>query len=408
MTDGVPHEYKEKVGKCAECGNSPVNHFSTFVTHTLSVVSSRENVPRGRLADMLNAGIQELQKRIDPLMYKMFAAFPTTRFAHEPKNAGTYRSQVVWEEAVRRGIPMEQMIFFGAHTEIYRAKVGGSWRYFQSLPVPPHLEYPAYDWIDDKFELKRVLGRAGVPAPRIASVTTLQGALTAFKGFEGPVVVKPRAGSRGRHTTVNVRTEEELAHAYRSAKKLCRYVALEEHLEGSVCRGTLVSGKLVGFFQGNAPKVRGDGRSTIAQLVAQQNASRHKRLQDITLTDEHIRFLGRSGYAPGMVLLEGEEVSLTHRTGRLFGGRTRELLGKEHPKLREYLELAADAVRAPIVGFDLIIGNPEADPDTQKWGIIEANSLPYIDLHYLPLEGTPSNVAAAVWDLWRTMPASAR
>jgi D-alanine-D-alanine ligase-like ATP-grasp enzyme len=64
------------------------------------------------------------------------------------------------------------------------------------------------------------------------------------------------------------------------------------------------------------------------------------------------------------------------------------------------MERAARALQTPLVGFDLIIPDPERDPDAQTWGVIEANSLPYIDLHYLPLEGTPSNVAASVWDLW--------
>lgn len=405
MTDGAPHEYKEKVGKCAECGNSPVNHLGSYLTHTLSVVSSRENAStvRRKFGQWSDA----LQSWVDPLMYRGFAALPVTRFAHEPHNAKTYRSQVVWEEAVRRGITMEQMTLFGAHTEIYRAHVDGAWKYFQSLPIPPHLEYPAYDWIDDKFELKRVLRNAGIPVPRIASVTTLQGALDAFAGFAGPVVVKPRAGSRGRHTTVNVCTTEDFATAFRSAKKLCRYVALEEYLEGSVCRGTVVSGKLVGFFQGEAPKVVGDGRSTISQLIERQNAVKHERVQPIVLADEHVRFLQRDDLTPDSILPEGKVVALTHRTGRLFGGKTRELLGSEHPKLRAYLERAAEAVHAPVVGFDLIIEDPEADPDTQKWGIIEANSLPYIDLHYLPLEGEPSNVAAAIWDLWDSKEKSA-
>jgi cyanophycin synthetase len=79
-----------------------------------------------------------------------------------------------------------------------------------------------------------------------------------------------------------------------------------------------------------------------------------------------------------------------------------------HPKLREYLERAAAALGVPIVGFDLIIKDPEGDPEIQEWGIIEANSLPFIDLHYLPLHGEPSNVAAHVWDLWNEKgPASA-
>jgi D-alanine-D-alanine ligase-like ATP-grasp enzyme len=65
-----------------------------------------------------------------------------------------------------------------------------------------------------------------------------------------------------------------------------------------------------------------------------------------------------------------------------------------------YMEKAGVVLGAPVVGFDVIIENPTEDPDTVRWGIIEANSLPFIDLHYLPLHGTPSNPASAVWDLW--------
>ncbi|MCE9541344.1 hypothetical protein K8R03_02165 [Candidatus Kaiserbacteria bacterium] len=402
MTDGAPHEYREHAGTCAECGNSPVNHFGAYIAHTLSVVSSKEGGTRGRLRTTLSRWGDWLQSWLDPFVYKVFAALPVTRFASEPKNAKTYRSQVIWEEAAQRGIPMEQMTLFGAHTEIYRARIrNDEWTYFQSIPVPPHLEYPAYDWIDDKFELKRVLHEAGIATPRIVSVTSLADAIAALPGFQGPVVVKPRAGSRGRHTTVNVRTESDVAKAFLCAKKLCRYVALEEYLVGSVCRGTVIDGTLAGFFQAFPPTVVGDGASTIRELIDKQNAAKHERLQDIVLTDEHSTFLLRSGYTADSVVEKGTVVPLTHRTGRLFGGKTRELLGQEHPKLREYLERAAQAVKAPVVGFDLIIGNPEVDPDAQKWGIIEANSLPYIDLHYLPLEGSPSPVAAAVWDLWK-------
>jgi D-alanine-D-alanine ligase-like ATP-grasp enzyme len=54
----------------------------------------------------------------------------------------------------------------------------------------------------------------------------------------------------------------------------------------------------------------------------------------------------------------------------------------------------------PIVGFDFIIPDPTQDPRDQKWGIIEANMNPFIDLHHFPLVGNPINVAAKVWDMW--------
>ena len=380
------------------CGNSPVSHLGQYLSQSFGVWSSGTAGSEEGLRRKLTEWMDAFFFRIEPVLYACAAALPTTRFAHDPDGANTYRSQVVWEEAQRRGIAMEQVTVFGKGTEIYRARKTGDWFYFQSLPVSSSLSRESCDWMDDKHLLKRALAKAGIPSPRAVSVTTERDALKEFDNFGTPVAVKPRLGSRGRHVTVNVRTREDLAVAFRVAQKLCRYVVVEEYLEGSVCRGTVVGGKLEGFFQAYPPRVTGDGHSTIAMLVAGENARKPERVQSIVLTGEHRAFLARSGYTPDTILTRGLTIPLTHRTGRLFGGHTRELLGHEHPRLRAHLERAAALLKAPIVGFDLIIDDPESDPDTQRWGIIEANSVPYIDLHYLPLTGTPSRVAVSVWD----------
>lgn len=355
---------------------------------------------RGKFRTLLNGWIDGLAKMLEPVFFSVLAVLPISRFGTNPTDAATYRSQVMWEEAIRRGIEMQQLFIMGKKTEVYRARLAQEWHYFQSLPIPPHLEAVRYEWIDDKFKLKQELTRIGVSTPRVYSVTSANEAIEAMRELGGAVVLKPQAGSRGRHTTVYVKTDEEVIRAFESAQKLCRYVVVEQCIEGNVCRGTVVGGKLVGFFEASAPQVVGDGSSTLFELVARANQSKYDRVENIVLTSESVRFLARQGYTERSIVPDGEVASISHRTGRLFGGRTRELLGREHPKLREYLERAAKSVRAPVVGFDLIIKKPEEDPDTQQWGIIEANSLPYIDLHYLPLEGTPSNVAASVWDLW--------
>ena len=330
-------------------------------------------------------------------------AFGVVRWGDDVSKALTYRSQVIWEEARRRGIPMQQAFFFGLPTDIYRATLRKKWIHFKSIPIPPNVSQDAYVWIDDKFLLKRVLREAHVPVPESVSTATRASARAAFERIKIPVAVKPRAGSRGRHTTVNVCTIEDLERAFKSARRLCRFVSIERYLEGSVCRATLVQGKLVGFFQADPPRVIGDGSSTLAELVAGQNAHKHERIGNIALNAEHEAFLHRQGLTMNSVPEKGRIVPLSHRTGRLFGGETRELLDTVHPTLRAHLERAARVVvGAPVVGFDLIIKDPTADPDAEEWGVIEANSLPFIDLHYLPLYGTPSNPAAAVWDMWNT------
>lgn len=396
------HEYKEQVGACSECGNSPTHHVAQFVIATIDIWAATLSYRLGTiaLAQRLFTALGVLSERMDYFNHSLMRTIGLSKSGHVIEKARTYRSQVVWEEADRRGIPMEQIVFLGSFSDVYRARIANRWVYFESLPIPRSYSYDAYRWLDDKYRLNAVLKSAGVPVPHLESVTSKSQALTAFSRMNGLAVIKPRAGSRGRHTTTNIRDEVALRAAFKSAKKLCQYVCVTRHLSGSICRGTVVNGKLVGFFQADPPRLVGNGVATIRELLDAKNNARHERVQPVELREEHQAYLRRAGYTSESVLRDGEVLDLTHRTGRLFGGETRELLSEVHPKLRAYLERAAQALNVPIVGFDLIVKDPTADPDTEEWGIIEANSLPFIDLHYLPLYGEPSNVAKHLWDLW--------
>lgn len=398
------HEYKEQVGSCSECGNSPTHHLAQYVIATIDIWGAMLAYRLGQIPFIhrLFTSLGVLSEKMDYFNHSLMRKLRLIRSGHLIEKARTYRSQVVWEEAARRGITMEQIVFLGSHSDVYRARIHDRWVYFESLPIPRSYSYDAYRWLDDKYCLNTVLSGAGVPVPALASVTSESQAVAAFKNMNGRAVTKPRAGSRGRHTTTNIRDEAALRAAFKSAQKLCQYVCVTRHLDGSICRGTLVDGKLVGFFQADPPRLIGDGVSSIGELLDAKNKARHERVQPVELREEHEAYLRRAGYTLESVLKDKEVLDLTHRTGRLFGGETRELLTSVHPKLRAYLEKAATALKVPIVGFDLIVKDPEADPDTQEWGIIEANSLPFIDLHYLPLYGEPSNVAKHVWDLWFT------
>lgn len=394
-------ELKEKRGACVWCGNSPVDHQSTYIFQSISaVISTGDYAMRNvRAYRLLIRALEEFAQILARTFLALGTFLRIVRYGESPENARSYRSQVVWEEARERGIPMQQVILGKFHTDAYRAFVNGSWRYFISLPFPPHLATTRL-WFDDKHLLKTHLRKEGIPVPGSGVALTKRRARALFRELKAPLVVKPRLGSRGRHTTTNVMDEKTLIQAFSQAQKLCAHVSIEEELEGSVCRGTVIGGVLRGFLEASPTHIVGDGIHTIRERIAEKNKMRPERMSEIEVTEEVERFLGRNGLSLASMPRHGEVVVLTHRTGRLFGGETRELLDTVRPKLKRYLEDAARALDVPIVGFDLIIKDPESDPDTQKWGIIEANTLPFIDLHYLPLKGTPSKTAKAVWDLW--------
>jgi D-alanine-D-alanine ligase-like ATP-grasp enzyme len=402
MSEVFP-EYTESVGTCEECGNSPVNHslvrFSNNIDLLIAYFSNRADQHRQRKKTWVR--MQAIEDWVTRVFFSVGHTLGLIRFGDEPKDAKSYRSRVIWEEAIRRSIPMQQVILSGIKTDTYRAKINGIWVYFESLPVPNEYKSPSTVWVDDKVALKRKLSAHGIPVPRSEGIRTYEPAKRFVSELGMPVVVKPRIGTRGRHTTVYVKDAEDLREALSSARVLCSYASVEEYLPGSICRGTVIDGKLVGFFQADPLVVMGDGISSLEKLIAKANDSREDRVAPAVVTSETKKFLERLGYAMESIPATGTHIPIGHRTGRLFGGSTRELLETVHPRLRERLESAADVLKISIVGFDLVIQNPEADPDTQRWGIIEANTLPFIDLHYLPLHGKPSNPAAAVWDLWR-------
>ncbi len=397
-----PHSISKKT--CSACGTSPVNHRATYImtvvddtmTSMMHFLLGWVRVPReGRIANMVTAGF-----------VGTFRLFGLAHFDTDIEKAISGRSKLIWQEATRRGIPVEQIVMFGKHLEQYRATIGGKRIYFQSIPIPYWLPQKGYDWMDDKFALSKRLNAAHINAPKAATVSSWRKTRQEFARMQKPVIIKPRSGSRGRHTTTNIHDETALRTAYDLAKEIAPTLVIEEHLYGSVYRATVIDNVLVGFFRADPPQITGDGIHTIEELIDLANTAKNadpakkERLGDITITEDTTSFIARYGHTIESILLRGTTLDLSAKTGRHYGGYTREMLPEIHPKIREIFQKAGEIIQASIVGFDIIMEDPAKDPDTQTWGIIEANSLPFIDLHYYALEGTPIDLAKNVWDLW--------
>ena len=161
-----------------------------------------------------------------------------------------------------------------------------------------------------------------------------------------------------------------------------------------------MGGVLAGFYRGQAPAIIGDGKKTIKELIEEKDNKRQNRIEPIRISKELHEHILRSGFVVDDILPEGVSLSLSHRIGRLFGGTTKEMLNNLHPSFIPILKEAAKIVSLLVVGFDCIIPDPTKEASSQKWGIIECNSLPFIDLHYYALEGKPKNIAGMIWDMW--------
>lgn len=307
------------------------------------------------------------------------------------------RGLVLIEEARARGHEMSVMRAMGKATDIFKIKTStGAEMIFGGLPyVGPEV---ATEWIDDKAVIKQFLTTGGITVSKGQSFSSWRKAEVYFDQVEKPLIIKPRLGSRGRHTTTHIYSKEAFKKAFKVAKKLGHFVVVEEHLTGSVYRGTVVDGKLVGVLAGDPPRITGDGVSTIKQLIEQKNLNRHERVGEVRYTETLDRFLKRISYNLDSILESGKTIDLTEKIGLSYGGNAREVTPMAHPMLRAELERAAKLIGYPFLGFDFISTDISADPSKVKWGIIECNTAPFINLHHDPLEGEPINAAGKVLD----------
>lgn len=382
--------------RCAYCGNNPVSHRITYLSQTcaayVGALKGRRN---------LNAFERFVQKQEDWVVRGCFLFFRICGLGYFTPEAKPIsdRSRVIWDEAVRRGKRIEQAWFFRKPSEHYRVHDGKRWHYFMSIPFPLTYLQPG-TWMDSKALLKEFFLEKRVMIPRGGRARNLGEALTIFDAVSKPVILKPEIGSRGRHTITHIYTKEELETYFPIAQTLCKYVVVEEHLHGSVYRATYVNGDVVGVLRGDPPRITGNGVSTISELIHDKNETKHERQKAFVVRDATHAFLGRQGYMLDTVLPLGTTIDLIEKIGLSYGGFAAEDFHYAHPKLLQVLREAGDLLKLPIVGFDFISEDITQDPDTVRWGIIESNTLPFIDLHHFPVEGEPINVAAKVWDMW--------
>lgn len=394
------HKKYQNKSSCAYCGDAHVNHVFLYITGVVSNIMDPVLSWLNRRAPRFLTAFAEwiLHVLLQCMLLLGFAKFKT-----DIEQAVSLRSKIVWEEALRRGLHPEQLVIFGKPTEHMRVKINGKFFYYDSLPIPIKIsETGSIDW-DDKYVLKKRFANTGIPIPKFAEVPLFskEKIEKLWNEFEKPIIVKPALGSRGRHTTTNISDMFAFKKAISVGRIISPFLIMEEHLHGYVCRATVVDGHLAGFYRAEPPIVIGDGVKNISELILERDADRPERVSKIEITQEIKEHIRRQGLTLDDVLPKGKKIALTHRTGRLFGGRTREMLDELHPSFVPILEKAGKMTGLPVLGFDCIVPDPEKDQASQRWGIIECNTLPFVDLHYFALEGKPKNITGMIWDLWK-------
>jgi len=390
---------------CPECGPAPVNHR----LHYWGAVSDRMLMPVTKFFLGIEHGITPLTRAagnfFGTLFVKTALALRLGTLTTDLDNKDSLRTKALWESAKKRGIRMEELRFLGRPgSNLFSAVYGSEKIFFDGLPLPRDASTRSLAWLDDKSIMQRRFRQAGIAVPKGGTAFTFAHAKKLFNEIGGTAIVKPRMGSRSRHTFINISSVTELERAWKSAQLLSPWVMVQEELVGRVYRGTVIAGKVAGVIRRDPPGVTGDGRRTVRDLIANENENplRHGTIFHTLAAPEDpetAHELEMQDLTAESIPENDRFVTLNPKVSRGCGAATTDVTDIVHPDTILMLERAAEVLDSSLVGIDFIIGDiARSWKDQEKCGVIECNAVPYIDLHHYPLFGKPRDVAGILWE----------
>lgn len=227
-----------------------------------------------------------------------------------------------------------------------------------------------------------LMQRVGLPVPAQRPAPDLATACQAAADMGYPVVLKPADLDGGAGVSAGLMDEASLGQAFKRAAALGRPLIIEKHIEGKDYRIGIIHGRLGWVTHREPAGVRGNGVSTVLELVTQANLDPRRSTQPwsqmspITLNDEAHELLLAQGLDLSSVVAQGVFVQLRRASNISLGGQPSDNTDLIHPDNVALAVLAARTFRLQLAGVDLIM------PDiTRSWrevggAICEINAQP--------------------------------
>ncbi|MCC5970299.1 MAG: N-acetylglutaminylglutamine synthetase [Pararhodobacter sp.] len=284
-------------------------------------------------------------------------------------------ARIIVDEARRRGIHIEVT---DAEGGFFRLTHGG--RTLRCREALSDLTSAvSLSICDDKRATRRVVERAGVRVPEQLDEDSTD-ARAAFLKRHGALVVKPARGEQGRGVSVGLITPEDVEAAVDGARALCPDVVVEECFTGEDLRLVVIDYRLVAAALRRPPRIVGDGRATVRDLIETQSRRRAAATDGesrIPLDDETERCLLAAGFALDDIPPEGTEITVRKTANLHTGGTIHDVTDEVHPDLERAAVNAARAIEIPVTGIDLMV-KAHDQPD---YVFIEANERPGLANH---------------------------
>ena len=281
----------------------------------------------------------------------------------------------------------------------YISPKGRIWRARAAMIDYPFTSATVRSLSKNKAEATKFVTLHGMHAPATIKIIGDAVDMTSIEKFlnrYGRVVVKPLNRSLSIGLTTDITTILQLQKAIKKAAKYSSEVLIQEQVFGEEVRFAVINGKVVSSLLRRTPQVVGDGTSTVAELIAQENVERRKIDYTLVpypeLTDE----LVRKSLDMTKVPAAGEVVELSRATMISKGCSVYDILSEIDESYIRLVESLVEDLDTGFIVVDIFIKNFREPASEDNYWFIEFNTSPVLKLFYSCRDGNMHDILPAL------------
>jgi cyanophycin synthetase len=258
-----------------------------------------------------------------------------------------------------------------------------------SLSTTPFHDLVSLAVAEDKPLAYRLLREAAVPVPdhEVVDLRDVDGARGVFERLSPPFVVKPVRGGGGTGVVGEIHTFDDLRRALNHARRFSSRAFVERQIDGDSYRLLLLDGEPLDVLKRSRPRVTGDGRATIEELIFKEHRRRISAgpaagMKPFMVDLDTVFSIRQSGYELRSILPAGATAVV--KTATNFNSKEEIGDGSELPESTlEVARRAAAVLGCRLAGVDLVTTDATR-PLSESGAVLEVEPVPGLWHHYRP------------------------
>ncbi|MBB3699220.1 bifunctional glutamate--cysteine ligase GshA/glutathione synthetase GshB [Flammeovirga yaeyamensis] len=311
-------------------------------------------------------------------------------------------TQLVLREAILRGIKFDIM----DRTENFiKLEKNGKVEHVMQATRTSLDNYVSVLMMENKVMTKKVIENVGIRTPKGDQYTSVDKAKSDFVFYQGQsIVIKPKSTNFGLGISILKDNQDKklFDRAVEIAFEHDNSILIEEFVTGKEYRIFIINDEVVGILHRVPANVKGDGKSTVRELVIEKNKDplRGKGyktpLEKIALGEAEEMFLKTQGYDFDYIPSKDQIVYLRENSNISTGGDSIDYTDDIPDSYKHIAVEAAKALDVKITGLDMMIDDIHEEASEDNYAIIEMNFNPAIHIHCYPYKGKNRRLNAKV------------